>query len=325
MRIRRSVDTFLLGYWIIPAILVGMLWILVWMSWQGLCTYSDLFRTSGDGGVSSLAEDAPFYHLVEEDVTVGAYFTYMKELARKYDQLLFYPIDEYAIVHANPWLIDSLANTDYYLRKEKGEFVYDQRSLIALHRGELLQIPDSARVCALQDAFGHTELDLNIPACRLRIKVYEETISEMPVRVGRNERKYLAMAGARVDLRTRPGEGKIIRLDRDPVYINPADNRRYYQTRRDDGRYTLLPRIPWLEPEINGRRYGQWIHPTTNAETLGWPYSNGCIGTSEAGAWRLYYYAPVGTKITIRYDLTEQAPDGMEVIYPDIYGWRSEA
>ena len=64
-----------------------------------------------------------------------------------------------------------------------------------------------------------------------------------------------------------------------------------------------MPRIPWIEPQIDGHRFGHMIHPTTNPKTLGKAYSNGCIGTSEADAWRIYYYAPIGTKVNFRYDL----------------------
>jgi L,D-transpeptidase ErfK/SrfK len=45
------------------------------------------------------------------------------------------------------------------------------------------------------------------------------------------------------------------------------------------------------------------IHPTTNPVTLGRAYSNGCIGTAEADAWIIYYHAPPGTPLKIRYDL----------------------
>ena len=81
------------------------------------------------------------------------------------------------------------------------------------------------------------------------------------------------------------------------------NGKRYEQTKRDDGRYTKMPLIPYIEPEINGHRYGELIHPTTNPITLGKAYSNGCVGMKEADTWRLYYYAPLGTKVVFRYDL----------------------
>ena len=90
---------------------------------------------------------------------VKDYFDYLVVVARKYDSLRFYPVDEYLLVRSNPWLIDTLANTDYYLRKDRGEFVPDQKELVVLYRGDLLRVPDSAMVCALQDEFGHTLID----------------------------------------------------------------------------------------------------------------------------------------------------------------------
>ena len=78
-----------------------------------------------------------------------------------------------------------------------------------------------------------------------------------------------------------------------------------------------MPQIPWIETEINGVRNGQMIHPTTNPKTLGKAYSNGCIGTTEADAWIIYYYAPIGTPIEIKYDLKNE--DGKTLI--DIYGF----
>jgi L,D-transpeptidase ErfK/SrfK len=50
---------------------------------------------------------------------------------------------------------------------------------------------------------------------------------------------------------------------------------------------------------------------------LGKAYSNGCIGTSEADAWFVYYYAPLGTAIEIKYNLINA--DGKTL--KDIYGF----
>ena len=127
------------------------------------------------------------------------------------------------------------------------------------------------------------------------------------------------MAGREVDLRTRTGVGKIVRINRDPAYINPSNNHRYHQTNRDDQRVTKLPRIPWIEPEINGLRYGQLIHPTTNPVTLGKAYSNGCIGMREGDVWRLYYFAPIGTKVNFRYERNSIDEHGNEILLKHIY------
>ena len=106
-----------------------------------------------------------------------------------------------------------------------------------------------------------------------------------------------------------------------PDYYNPSDGHQYYVTRRDDERITSLPQIPFIETEINGIRNGQLIHPTTNPKTLGKAYSNGCIGTKEADAWVIYYYAPIGTKINIRYDLKAKDSIGENITLKDIYGY----
>ena len=131
------------------------------------------------------------------------------------------------------------------------------------------------------------------------------------------------MAGRIIDMRTKPGEGKIIEVVKNPMFINPKDNRLYSSTTRDDKRRTTLPNIPWLVPEINGFNHGQLLHPTTNKRTLGKALSNGCIGMSEADAWTLYYYAPVGTVIKIRYDL-KALSSGDTISLHDIYPEKSK-
>ncbi len=263
---------------------------------------------------------------IERVVKVKDYFSFMDSLVEDYGARLPYAIDEYVLARHNPWLIDRLAHTDYYYLKERGVFNYNQREIDILLPGDSLRVPSRAEAANIRDTLAQTVLDLNIPEFRLRVFIYGEERHAFPVRVGRNRRRYLAMAERKVDLRTRVGLGKIVRVNRDPAYINPANNHRYRVTRRDDGRLTRLPRIPFLEPEINGIRYGQLIHPTTNPETLGKAYSNGCIGTAEADQWRIYYHAPVGTAIVVRYDLKVAGPDGDTIRLPDIYpGIRKES
>ena len=80
-----------------------------------------------------------------------------------------------------------------------------------------------------------------------------------------------------------------------------------------------MPVIPWIETEINGIRNGQMIHPTTNPETLGKAYSNGCIGVSESDAWIIYYHAPLNTALQIRYDLIILDEKGEKRELEDIY------
>ena len=159
----------------------------------------------------------------------------------------------------------------------------------------------------------------NIPEYKLRIWIDTLLYDEVRVRIGKNEKKFLEMSGRVQDLRTKTGVGTIFGYNRYPRYINPVNNHEYYVTRRDDGKVTKLPQIPFIETELNGWRYGQLIHPTTNPETLGKAYSNGCIGTSEADAWTIYYHSPIGTRIHIRYDLEVVNTTGDTLRLKDIY------
>ena len=74
-----------------------------------------------------------------------------------------------------------------------------------------------------------------------------------------------------------------------------------------------------LKTQINGVRNGQLIHATTNPNTSGKAYSNGCIGTEEGNVWVIYYYAPLGTKITIRYDLTIKNKNDKDSLLVNVY------
>ncbi|MFK7811100.1 MAG: L,D-transpeptidase, partial [Maribacter sp.] len=62
----------------------------------------------------------------------------------------------------------------------------------------------------------------------------------------------------------------------------------------------------------------------TNPETLEKAYSNGCIGTTEADAWIIYYYAPLGTSIEIKYDLNPAKFKNTNTSLKDIYGYESQ-
>lgn len=263
-------------------------------------------------------EEQLFFH-IDHDIPIRRYFEFMDSLVGWYNNTLTYPITEHLIVRANPWLVDTLVSTDYYRMMARDSFVYDPQSLVVLHRGDSLLIPDSVMVDSLYFRLAATVIDVNIPEYKLRIIEAGEVSHVFAVRVGRNERKFLAMAGDTVDLRTRPGAGFVYRVERSPIFINPSNNHRYTSTRRDDDQVTLLPRIPWLDVEIDGQRYGQLLHPTTNINTLGRAYSNGCVGISEAAAWRLYYSAPVGTKVFFRYDLEVVDEWGDTILLRDIY------
>lgn len=258
---------------------------------------------------------------ITSDVAISEYFEYMDSLVNAYDSLVLYTLSEHLLVRANPWIIDTLANTDYYRMIARDSFVYDQRKLLVLKSPDSILIPDSLSAACIIDSFKKTHLDVNIPEFKLRI--YQDTalLFTFPVRVGKNIKKYLAMGDKITDLRTITGRGEIVCQERNPKFYNPVDQKRFYLTKRDDKKTTLMPQIPWIETEINGIRNGQMIHPTTNPKTLGKASSNGCLGTRESDAWIIYYYAPLGTAIAIRYDLEIIYVKGENDKLKDIYGY----
>ena len=256
---------------------------------------------------------------VSKKITVGQFFQFLDKIVMQYDTLSAYHLTENLLLRANPWIIDTLATTDYYYQMPLGNFVYNQKKMQVLKPGDTLLIPGPETAARLQEKMAKTWLDLNIPAFELRIMEEDRVLHTVRVRVGKEDEKYLEAAGHKVDLRTKTGVGEIIRVNRMPIFIDPVTGERFKNTKRDDRRKTLMPQIPWLEPSINGHRYGQMIHPTTNPRSLGKPISNGCIGTSEADAWRVYFYAPVGTKVQVRYDLEEINAQGDTIRYNDIY------
>ena len=262
--------------------------------------------------------------LIHKAITVENYFQFMDSLVKKYDSLTPYKLTEHLIVRGNLWIMDTLKNTDYYKMKARDSFVYNQKKMIALPKGNLIRIPDPFQAKKLLRTLKATTIDINIPEFKLRI--YEDSIQryEFSIRVGRNEKKYLEMSGRVQDLKTKTGEGIVFKHVRNPRYINPVNNHEYFVTNRDDKSVTKLPQIPFIETEINGVRNGQLIHPTTNPVTLGKAYSNGCIGTREADAWVVYYYAPIHTNIKIRYDLNVLNKEGDTIILKDIYGYNNK-
>lgn len=257
--------------------------------------------------------------LVKEHILIEDYFEYIDSVVSKHDSLTPYKLSEHLLVRANSWIIDTLQNTDYYRMMSRDSFVYNQKKLIAIPKGSFIIIPDSIRANKLLSSFQNTRIDINIPEYKLRIYEDSSLLFEFPVRVGRNEKKYLEMSGRVQDLKTKLGEGRIVNYNLNPRYVNPVNNHEYFVTKRDDKKVTKLPQIPFIETEINGIRNGQLIHPTTNPITLEKAYSNGCIGTKEADAWVIYYYAPKNTKIKIRYDLNILNDQGVTKVLKDIY------
>ncbi|RXJ49657.1 L,D-transpeptidase [Gelidibacter gilvus] len=261
----------------------------------------------------------PIEITINKDVPIHSYFKWMDSIVATHNRTHNYAIDEYLIVHHNKWIIDTLANTDYYYLMDKGIFNEDSQALIALKKDQVLIIPDSLETLDLRAQLSNTYLELNIPEFRLRIIQDEKEVYKFPVRVGKVGKKYMVMAKGHVDMRTKTGIGEIIRVNKEPTFANPVTNSKYKKTVRDDGKVTALPAIPWLEPSINGVRVGQLIHPTTNLGTLGRASSNGCIGLRESHAWIVYYYAPLGTKVVSKYELHGTDDHGEPVKFKDIY------
>ncbi|MFN0174731.1 MAG: L,D-transpeptidase [Saprospiraceae bacterium] len=261
---------------------------------------------------------------VQKEIVICQFFQFLEEIVRQNDTLSSYKLSENLLLRANPWILDTLVSTDYYHQMSLGNFVYDQKKMRVLKQGDTLLIPGPKTAAALLEKMERTRLDLNIPAFEMRILEGDSVLHTVPVRIGKKQKKYLEAAGHRVDLRTRTGIGEIVRVNRYPIFIDPVTGERFKFTKRDDQKTTLMPQIPWLEPVINGQRYGQMIHPTTNPRSLGKAASNGCIGVSEADAWRIYFYATLGTKVTIRYELQEINAQGDTLRYDDIYQlWRA--
>jgi hypothetical protein len=246
------------------------------------------------------------------------YFSFMDSIVKsniEVDSCL----SEYMVVHANPWIMDSLRQTDYYLAKEKGIFITDSRKLEIFHIGDAIRIPQGENCIQIKNNLDSVWLDINVPEFILRIKRNDSTLYTLPIRVGQNKKRYLETAKKKVSLQTDLGEGRVIKADKDPYFVNPVDGKHFTTTRRDDGYITEMPMIPWLETEIEGLRNGDMIHPTTNLNTLNKAYSNGCIGLRESDAWLVYYYAPPGTKVKIRYELNAINEKGERIKLKDIY------
>lgn len=296
------------------------LWLLVLFSLSA-CAAPEVgeFPIAKSSTVTAIAKDTGQFYVIKQDVLLKDYFAFMEKTLPVLDTMVPYSLDEYLLVRHNPWIIDTLENTDYYRQKAIGNFVANAGLLRILPLGDTLFLPTESDYEQALQLRTQTIIDVNIPEFRLRIMANDSVLYDFPVRVGQNRSKYLAMAGRKVDLRTHPGEGTIVRVNRKPTFINPSNNHPYTSTQRDDGLRTALPLVPWIEPAINGQRYGQLIHPTTNPVTLGKAYSNGCVGMEEGSMWRVYYYAPLGTKVRFRYDLEVPGPDGSTIQLRDIY------
>ncbi len=266
-----------------------------------------------------MVEPEKVHLIAPRDIAVKDHFSFMDSLVNHYKSGPLEKLDEYALVLFNPGILDSLRNTDYYIQKKKGNFLYDQAKAVVIHQGDTIHIPNCDDIASIHQKLDSTIIDVNIPEYRLRILQGNDTILNCKVRVGRNDTAYLPLIGHTVDLKTPIGKGEIIRVEKKPTYVNPDTGEKFDQTKRDDGRVTMMPVIPWIEPTINGTRFGSMIHPTTNPRSLGKAISHGCIGTTEADAWTIFYHAPIGTSVIFRYNLTSKDRSGKITKLRDIY------
>lgn len=271
--------------------------------------------------ISAHQDSTPPVIHISRPVSISQYFRYLDSLINEINTSFQLNLTEHTLLHSNAWLIDSLNATDYYKMKQAGIQVLNQRNIAILKPPESLRIPDEDQINAIQTWLDSNWIDINLPEFKLRIYHCDSLLFSFPVRIGQNKKRFLKLAGKVVDLRTVTGTGSIVRQDKAPYFINPVDGKHFTQTTRDDGVRTEMPLIPWLEVEINGKRLGQMIHPTTNPKTIEKPYSNGCIGTREGDAWMIYYYAPIGTRVVIRYDLEVVTGQGDTIHLKDIYGY----
>lgn len=66
---------------------------------------------------------------ITRNINISQYFDYMDSLVNVYDSQMPYLLSEHLLVCASPWIIKTLANTDYYRMMARDFFVYDQRKL----------------------------------------------------------------------------------------------------------------------------------------------------------------------------------------------------
>lgn len=252
---------------------------------------------------------------LKKDIKMKNYFSYIDKLVEKYNDTLEYDISEYTLVHNNPWIIDTLAATDYYYQKSKGIIDLNQREKFILRKGTVLHIPTKSQNDAILFNLSQNYVEINIPEFTLNIYNSGLLIYQALIRVGRNESRYLKSIDRYTDLRTKTGSGKIYSTEKNPTWINPVDGHKYTETTRDDTVRTKMPITPSMMINLNKIISGQLIHSTTNPKTLGKAYSNGCMGTNEFDIWHIYYLAPINTPINIKYELHPYEGIELEDIY----------
>lgn len=151
----------------------------------------DVVLYSNFSNSKAFFDSSPSIINIPEDITVENYFAFIDSIVKKYNPETKYLLTEHLLVRSNTWIIDTLLNTDYYRMKARDSFVYNQKKMIALPRGNSIIIPDSSTAHKILYSFEKTLIDVNIPEFKLRIYEDSTKLYEFPVRVGRNEKKYL--------------------------------------------------------------------------------------------------------------------------------------
>ena len=93
---------------------------------------------------------------VERDIPIKQYFEYIDSIVHQYNTKDSLELSEHVLVRFNPWIIDTLANTDYYKMIERDSFVYNQKEMIVLKKGSEILIPDSLQVKTILNSFRNT-------------------------------------------------------------------------------------------------------------------------------------------------------------------------
>ena len=98
----------------------GLLFALVSIFYVGCDHQPPKKRDLLPGAVAAEDTAAALYYSIDHQVPIRTYVEFMDSLLAHLDTTVTYPLNEHLIVRANPWLIDTLAHTDYYYLMDCG-------------------------------------------------------------------------------------------------------------------------------------------------------------------------------------------------------------
>jgi L,D-transpeptidase ErfK/SrfK len=114
----------------------------------------------------TVKEPQPEYVVINKNVTMKNYFSFIDSISKTHlDSTI--TLRDYVLVRANPWIIDTLRNLDYYHQKARGFFIYDQSQQLIFQRGDSLLIPDPPTIRSITEKLKSTRIDINIPQYKL--------------------------------------------------------------------------------------------------------------------------------------------------------------